>query len=219
MNPFWLILGAFILFGIIGTIMNSAYEGKRTKTWQEVASQPGMQFLGENNDVLSRYGHLRLFQAGRNRRVKNSVQVDSGELRVVVGDYRYRTGSGKNSKTRHRTFCVLEGQMLDAPHCYLRPESRFFDAIGALFGGQDIDFDDDPAFSAAYVLQGEEGAIRQLFDADIRAWFAERSGQNFHFEAVGNTLVFHQGKRLPPNEAPDLMNQALQIMKLLARQS
>jgi hypothetical protein len=38
-------------------------------------------------------------------------------------------------------------------------------------------------------------------------------------EALGNKLVFHLGKRVLPAEAPELMDQSLQIMKLLARKS
>ena len=99
----------------------------------------------------------------------------------------------------------------------MRPERMLWDAIGQALGGQDIDFEEDPQFSGAFVLQGEdEAAIRELFDDKIRGWFTDRSGHNFHFEALGNTLVFHLGKRVPPSQAPELMDQAIQIMKLLA---
>ena len=92
-----------------------------------------------------------------------------------------------------------------------------FDSLGSLVGGQDIDFADDREFSKAYVLQGDdEQAIRELFNTDVRAWFAERAGRGFQFEAQGKVLLFHQGKRRPPGETHELMKQALEIMKRLA---
>ncbi len=138
-------------------------------------------------------------------------------MRITIGDFRYRTGSGKNSSTHHHTICVLSSAQLNVPRCYLRPEVRLFDALGSLLGGQDIDFDDDPGFSNAYVLQGDnEEAVRMLFHDDVRGWFAEHKGRNFHFEAVGDALVFHTGKRRTPQEARALMQQALEILNLLS---
>jgi len=52
---------------------------------------------------------------------------------------------------------------------------------------------------------------------DVRAWFAARGGRRFHFEARAGTLVFHTGNRRQPAEAKDLMQQALEIMNLLAK--
>ena len=220
MDPFWWIVIAAVVIGVISMIAGNVYEQKRTKGWEEIAQKPGMEFLGERNDVLSRYGRMKAFQVGRSHRMKNVISVESGEVRILAGDFRYRTGSGKNSHTHHRTVCVLESSMMDVTHCSLRPERKLFDAIGQALGGQDIDFEEDPQFSKAFVLQGEdETAVRALFDPDIRAWFTERAGRNFYFEALGNTLVFHSGKRVAPSQAPELMDQAIQIMKLLAKRS
>lgn len=219
MDPFWWIVIAIVAIAVIGFVVTNMYEKKRTKGWEEISQQPGMEFLGERNDVLSRYGHIKAFQVGKSRRMKNAISVQSGEVRIVAGDFRFTTGSGKHKHTHHRTVCVLESSMMNVTHCSLRPERKLFDAIGQAFGGQDIDFEEDPQFSKAFVLQGEdEPAIRELFDGSIRAWFTERAGRNFQFEALGNTLVFHSGRRVPPSEAPALMDQAIQIMKLLTKQ-
>jgi hypothetical protein len=219
-DTFWIFFIAIALIVGATAVWGSVQETKRTKQWQEVAQGLGVDFLGDLSDVLSRYGHLRLFQVGSSRRVSNALVVDSGEVRVVTGDFQYQTGSGKNRSTQHRTICVLESDTLQVPRVYLRPEVRFFDALGSAFGKQDIDFAEDPQFSTAYVLQGDdEAAIRELFGTDVRAWFAERAGRGFHFEAQGTTLVFHLGKRVPPQQAPELMDQALQILKLLRKQS
>lgn len=212
-------MAAIIAFAVVATVISSRNEQKRTEAWKAVAGRPGMQFLGEGNTVLARFGRLKMFQTGRKQRVWNAIAVDSGEIRIVVGDFRFLTGSGKNARTHQQTICALESDRFDVPHCRLRPEAKWLDALGSLFGGQDIDFSEDPQFSAAFVLQGEdEPAIRQVFTDDVRAWFAERAGRGFIFEAQGSKLVFHLGKRVPPEEALEFMDQSLQIMKLLAGQ-
>lgn len=217
MEPFFVI---FLLFGAIavgGWLINSANERKRTENWRDIATELGIDFLGEVNGILSDYGHLKTFRQGRNRRIRNAIAGDTGDVRITLADFRYRTGSGKNSHTHHRTICLLSSPRLNLPHCFLRPEVMFFDALGSLLGGQDIDFDHDPEFSKAWVLQGEsETAIRRLFNDDVRAWFAAHKGRNFHFEADRDTLLFHTGKRRQPHEARDLMQQALEILNLLA---
>jgi len=219
MDPFWYVVIAIVTLSIVCSLLGVWREGRRTKAWQEVAKQPGMEFVGDRNDVMCRFGHMRLLQVGSSRKVYNAVSVAAGDIRVIIGDFRYRTGSGKNRTTHRRTVCVLESDAMSVPHCYLRPERKLLDALGTMLGGQDIDFAEDPKFSGAYVLQGdEEKSVRELFDADLRAWFAERKDRAFHFEAQGSALVFHTGRRIAPQQAPEHMDQALQIMKLLAGQ-
>jgi hypothetical protein len=216
MGMFWFIVGAIVVVAIVSAVWNNVQEGKRTRAWQEVAQQLGVTFQGTQNDVLHRYGRLQQFQLGSGQAVSNVLLADSGEIAIVLGDLRYTTGSGKSRQTHHRTVCVLESGTLQMPHCSLRPQRRLWDALGSLFGGQDIDFAEDPQFSRAYVLQGpDEAAIRAVFAPEVRAWFAERAGAGFHFEAQEHVLVFHLGQRLPPQQAPELMAQALQILQLL----
>ncbi len=204
-----------LIVGIIAATMWS--QRKRTEAWQRVADELGIPFVGDQSGVLSTYPSLKVFNRGSGRKFYNAVQGDAGDTRITIGDYRFTTGSGKHRKTHAYTMCVLESRSLGTPHCYLRPENTFFDAIGALLGGQDIDFADDPAFSGAYVLQADtEVAARQLFDAHLRAWFTERRSERFHFETRSNVLVFHYGKQRKPEDARQLMQQALEVMGLLA---
>ncbi|MDD4267934.1 MAG: hypothetical protein PHO07_06210 [Pirellulales bacterium] len=92
--------------------------------------------------------------------------------------------------------------------------------LGILFAGERNDVVsrcEDPAFSKAFVLQGEdEAAIRGLFDDRVHAWFVRQKGSSFCFEAWGNRLVFHRGRHEKPREARRLLQEALEIMKRLA---
>jgi hypothetical protein len=219
-NSFWIFVLAILGISLLFAAFNAWCAHRRTIAWQEIAQKPGMQFLGSRNDLLAEYGHMQTLQVGRMRRLYNVISVDSRELLVLAGDFRYQTRTGKNRHTHHRTICVLRSDRMNLQSCSLRPERKLLDSIGSMLGGQDIDFAEDPEFSDAYVLQGDdETAIRGLFNAEVRAWFAERVGQRFHFEARGNALVFHTGGLCRPSDVPRLMDQALQIMKLLTKQS
>jgi len=213
----------FLFIGCVGAavvfIAVSMLRAKRrTEAYRQVADDLGLSFLGKDNDLLGRFSHLRLLTRGRSQCMKNVLTGNSGEIEINVGDYSYTAGSGKNSREYYQTVCILQSGGSDTPHCFLRPESRFFDFMGELFGGQDIDFDDDPEFSGAYVLQGEsEDALRGLFEPSVRAWFVDRRGDNLHFEAYGDVLMFHTSRRVPPERTRDLMQQALEIFKLLGQ--
>ncbi len=215
-----------IIFGGIGLLVVVVVgiamwsQKKRTEAWQQVAEQLGLPYVGDHSDVVSRCPNMKVFSRGSGRRFYNAIQGDAGDTKITIGDYRFTTGSGKNRTTHVHTMCVLESVSLCTPHCYLRPERAIFDKLGALLGGQDINFADDPEFSSAYVLQGDtEAAVRELFDEDLRAWFTDRRSDRFHFETRSNLLVFHYGRKRKPEEASQLMQQALEIMNLLGTAS
>jgi len=219
MEPFWLIFIGIAALVIIIIVLNQWFEKKRKEAWQKAAEDLHIEFLGNNNNVLSRCGGMKLFSRGRSRRFLNAICGDAGDTNITLGDYRFRTGSGKNSNTRVYTLCVLQSNQLNVTGCYLRPQIAFFDSIGAMLGGQDIDFEEDHAFSRAFVLQGEdEEAIRKLFNSEVRRWFVDRKDRHLQFEARNNTLVFHTGRRHKPDQAKELMQEALEIMNLLAQQ-
>ena len=160
-----------VIFGGIGLLVVGSVaiamwsQKKRTEAWQQVAGELGLPFVGDRSDVLSTCSTLKVFDRGSGRKFYNAIQGDAGDTRITIGDYRFTTGSGKHRTTHVYTLCVLESTSLCTPHCYLRPEVAFFDKLGAMLGGQDINFDDDPAFSNAYVLQaGTEAAARELLD-------------------------------------------------------
>lgn len=214
----WVIFGGIALLIVSSMYFSYVRDRKRTEQWRQVAEQLRVPFLGEQNDLLGRFGGMRMFQRGNARVFRNAVAGDLGPVRMAMGDFRYTTGSGKNRRTHQFTVCIVENDTIDVPACHLRPERRFLDALGSLFGGRDIDFADDDEFSRSFVLQGDaEPAVRELFNQDVRAWFCTNRRANLQFEARGNTLALHTGRLFPPEEAAQLLQFALEITKVLGR--
>lgn len=199
--PFLLIGLVFALIGvgIYGVILSAR---KRREAWQREGQRLGLMYARNNTGMLSEFGHFKLFGRGRYKKVPSSISGTLNGIRVVVGDYQYTTGSGKNSSTHVQTVCCLKDARLNAPHCFVRREAKFFDFLGKVFGGKDINYDEDPEFSKAFVLQGHsEADTRAWFTAEVRRYFMHYAGTNIQFEMIGDSLVFHRGVRIKKPEA------------------
>jgi hypothetical protein len=214
MEP-WIIFA--IIAAVVGTVivLGRWWEKQYTAAWQRAAAELELPYYDAANDLLVRFGRLAVLNRGRRQQVRHAIVANDGEVEIAIADFRFVTGSGKHTQHHKETLCLVASAGLSLPYCALRPQSRLFDYLGKLFGGQDIDFDDDPEFSAAYVLQGHHPeAVRALFDAPIRAWFTAHRAGGLHFEAQADLLAFHFGKKLKPELARALIAQALEIRQL-----
>jgi hypothetical protein len=211
----------WVLLTFIATLVAVGFlarwlEKRYTKSWQRAAEELGLAYYGPQNDLLARFGHLFTLKRGRRQQVANAIAGVDGDLEVIVADFRYVTGSGKSTRRHTETLAIVHRPGLGLPACTLRPQVRLFDYLGKLFGGQDIDFPEDAEFSQAYVLKGNlPEAIRRMLGDAARAWLIERRAKNLHCETDRDTLVFHYSRKIRPEQARDLIAQALQIHTLL----
>jgi hypothetical protein len=142
---------------------------------------------------------------------------ETNNVSVMISDYKYTTGSGKNSSTHTQTICIIKDPVLDLPVIYMRREHGFFDKLGEMFGGQDIDFADDPVFSKAFVLQGEEEErIKQVFTPELRSFLVDRSKEFSTFEAVKDSIMVSTGRYLKPEMGRELLELTFSIKQFLA---
>ena len=142
----------------------------------------------------------RLFTEGRGRRWTFTIAGTSGGTPFTAFEYRWTTGSGKSSRS-HRIGALLWTLQRSLPQFFLAPEG-WWDKLAAYFGGQDIDFDDSPAFSRSYRLRGaDEGAVRALFTPARRQRFEQFAEQ--HVCGAGNELMWWRNAALPTPDAFD----------------
>jgi hypothetical protein len=188
---------------------------RRREAWMAAANDLGLQYSRRDDSIMTTFAGFKLFGFGRRRRTKDILKGKVREGEVVMGDYQYVTGHGKHQQLHKQTLCILKSPSFHLPHCFLRKQQRFFDFMGKLFGGKDIDFEDDPEFSKAFVLQGEdEIAVRTAYHPGVRGHFMRYKGTSFTFEAFGDTFLIHNSKTIKPQNARDLLNQALEIAHL-----
>lgn len=199
-SPMFLFIPAFIGLVIWLVIWSIRQEKKRRETLRVFAEGNGFEFLEKAADPQALgLPMIGLFKAGHSRHTSNILSGAFEGSAVRVFDYRYTTGSGKNSSTHHQTVVAVETGGALLPSFTLAREN-FFHKIGQAFGYQDIDFDDFPEFSKKYLLRGEdEEAIRDLFD--VRIIDAYENGLACNVELRDGWLfVYQAGRRMKPEQ-------------------
>ncbi len=212
-----------IFFGIAGLLLFALIyalyqEKKRTAALTAMAPRMGFNYKIIDVSEIEKHRFLKLFSIGRSHRMTNFMQGEKNGVRVILADYHYTTGSGKNSTAHNQTICLIDDESLDLPDFYLRREFAFLDSLGKLFGGQDINFPSDQKFSSAFVLQGSnEAATRALFNDRVRAAFLRFADTTTQVAGQGRSLVIHQGLSLEPEKWPGLLKDTFAIYEVLKK--
>jgi hypothetical protein len=178
MNP--TVIGIIVVIILVPLVIlwERHNQKKMRQAWREVALGRGFAYIRDREALKSRFGHFKIFGLGHSQRVIAAMSGTLQDANVVLLDYRYTTGGGRNRRVHRQTICVLSAPGLKLPHFFVRPETKLIDFLGKMFGGQDINFDEDPQFSKAFVLQGhDEEATRRLFDERVRRHFARYRGR------------------------------------------
>lgn len=211
-------IGIFVLIVglLVGIVLVSFYfDKKRREAWQAMAETLGFAYTERDTSIPDTYSALKLFREGRGRRADNVLRGSHGGITALLLDYQYTTGSGKNSSTHVHTLCLVEDEDLYLPDLLLRKKVRFFDFLGELFGGQDVNFEEDPAFSESFVLQGsDEEAVRKLFSPAIRAHILEKREMPYHVMGLGHALMIAYTGRRAPKLAPEMLQEVFSLAAL-----
>ena len=202
------IAGSLVFVGLIIAAVMYA-EKKRTEALEKVASDLSLSFSKNHDEgLLATMQRFSLFNQGHSRKMKNVMQADTEIARLSIFDYQYTTGGGQHSHTHTHTVVSMESDDLKLPNFRIRPEG-FFDRVGSALGFQDIDFDDDKAFSDAYVLAGDdEEAIRAFLTPQLRKLLVEH--KKCCVESDHGVFVFYRGRR-KPEQIRELMDEGFRV--------
>lgn len=215
-NQFFLFIMIAIAIVVVVVVMDQYGKQRRTKDMRAVAERLGYDFVEEEAGLANLLGEFALIsQRGRSRKTTNLLHTVMDEAAITAFDYRYTVGYGKNRHTVSQSVLLLESQRLDLPAFTLRPEG-LGQKLQSLLGQQDIDFEDHPDFSAAYLLQGpDESQVRALFDGEKLGFFAQRRG--LCIEGHGQKLLYYRPqRRVSPEAIPAFMEEGLGVLDLLA---
>ncbi|TBR17042.1 hypothetical protein EPO15_17820 [bacterium] len=205
LGPFLLENPTVFIIPLAAAIVGAHYWLEKARTNALRAAAPGLglhptdETLGDLPEALKA---MSLFGAGRSTEAKNVLW---GERRdYLLFDYQYTVGSGRSSHTYKQTVGAFLCPGRNLPEFTAAPED-LGDWFGELFGGQDIDFEHDPAFSKAYRLRGpDEPAIRDFFSVGGTQYLAARPGWTVH--AKGEWLIaYRASKRVSPKKLKDFL--------------
>ncbi len=204
----------FLFFCAVGYAIYQAK--KRHDALAAMAPRMGFDFKPRDDSFRDSHSHLKMFSRGHSHRMTNVMEGVRDGIKVLLADYHYTTGSGKNSSSHDQTICIITDPDFKLPNFYLRREFSFLDYLGKLFGGQDINFKEDEKFSAAFVLQGTvEAETRSFFNSEVRNEFVKFAGQNIQVEGQDDSLIVHQSLTLEPEKWLALLKDAFAIYRAL----
>lgn len=212
-----LILGAavFAFFLILGTRRDK----KRQEDVQNLAEEMGLAFqpTAEEN-FQERVALFKLFKKGHSQQILNIVVGEVPDLEIVIFDYHYSVGRGKQQQHHRHTVALIESRELAIPAFTLRPES-VFDKLGAIIGMQDIDFDSHPLFSKMFLLKGDDEAeIREFFDDSILNLMQGKP--KVCVEATHGKMIVYYGSKPPKaDQLKSLFAEALEVHSVFAERA
>lgn len=188
---------------------------RRRRCWEEAAAMLGLA-LSQGSPLHERFGALDYFRQGRARRTRALLEGDGWRGKVFLGDHEYTMGSGQYSSRHRHTVCVVQGPRLALPHFSLRREIVLLDRLAELFGGGDIDFEEDPEFSRTFHLRGSDAAaVRKVFSPAVRHFVLHSAGSKVVVEGREDLLLVHWSKPVRPEDASTVLQQAQELAQLL----
>ena len=199
MVGFLVFTGVILVFGLL-VFAAHTLEKRRAEALHRAAAEMGLDFVRTDESGLQAgFIGFNLFGYGRGRQIKNIAYGRIDDVEVMLFDYQYTTGSGKNKTTRYQTVGFFQSDALLLPEFVARPEG-LFDKIGQVFGYQDIDLPMHPDFSARYILRGtDESAIRDFFTSDVARFFESNPGLSVEAKP-DRFILYRPGKRLKPEQ-------------------
>jgi len=211
-----LLVAILIIFGfvVVAMVFSHFAEKKRTEDLRLQAGRLGLTtFQEEAPAPLAGFHHFPLFNRGHSKRIRNLMEGSVDGIRVAVFDYHFTVGGGKSQTVYHQTVCAVCDRRLRLPVFDLKPES-IWNKLGALFGYEDIDFEEHPEFSRKYFLSGVgEAAVRALFRPEVRDNLEKRAGLSL--EGAGDRFIcFRTNVRVEPGEIENLTREALETLVL-----
>ncbi|MEE2739088.1 MAG: hypothetical protein VX435_12740 [Planctomycetota bacterium] len=192
------------LFVFLRFIRPKKLQRKRTADLEKVAMELGIAFDARDEtelNILSQFPDFPLFGEGREpKTVTNIFSGNTAEVHFSIFDYSYNTGRGRRRWYYRQTVIAMQSEQLQCPAFHLRPESKR-DIIGSVLQFQDIDFDDHPEFSKAFVLKSDaEDDTRKFFDQELLDYFSEHPGIYFEM-TTGMFLLYRKHRLLKPAHA------------------
>jgi hypothetical protein len=162
-------------------------------------------------DLPVRYGHLDLFRSGHSKKASNVLagQVDGRE--VVAFDYRYTTGSGKNSHTYCYQAAVFEMPIV-APRLWLRREN-VLDKVAAWVGHDDLDFESEEFSKRYFVKCVDRKFAYDVFHARLIEYLLAVSSGAPNMEMNGPLLLVYGARGSGPEQVRWLLDVGREMMR------
>ena len=185
---------------------------KRREAMAAVAAKLGLQFMPHKDRYMpKRYRFLDKLRRGSNRYAYNVLSGRYQGHEVLIFDYHYKTGSGKNTHHYYFSFFILQ-LPASFPELIIGPEG-IFSKIAQAVGYDDIDFESHE-FSRKFCVRSKN----KKFAYDVcNARMIEYllSNRDFSIEIESNVLAISFNRKLAPERIEPNLNRLITVRSLL----
>lgn len=191
---FLLILLVLVAFGAIAWAVHR-FEQRRREALAAVAARLGLRFHpGSEGSLDGRYGH-EFFRRGHSRRASNTMvgalEMAGRTCGVRMGDYRYRTGAGKNQQTHNHGYALIQLPWVGTPDLLIRKE-HVGDKLKSGLGFDDIDFESEEFSRTFWVTSGDKKYAYDVVHPRMMRFLLD--GPKPHVEIVGDVCLVLDGR-------------------------
>ena len=207
-----LVIVGFIAIAVVVGILGYISALKRREAMAAVAAKLGLHFApGKNREMARRYRFLDKLRRGSSRYAFNILSGSYKGHDLILFDYHYRTGSGKNTQHHYISFFILH-LTVSFPELAIGPEG-FFSKIAQAIGYDDIDFESHE-FSRRFCVRSRD----KKFAYDVcNARMIEYllSNTDLSIEIEGDALAISFSRRLSPERIEPNLNRLLTVRSLM----
>jgi hypothetical protein len=204
----------FVFIVIIAVVLVVSYISslKRREAMAAMAARLGLHFMPhKDRGMARRYRFLDKLRRGSQRYAFNVLSGSYQEHEILLFDYHYRTGSGKNTHHHYLSFFILQ-LPASFPELIIVPEN-IFSKIAQAVGYDDIDFESHE-FSRKFCVRSK----KKKFAYDVcNARMIEYllSNTDLSIEIDDKALAISFNSRLAPEQIEPNLNRLITVRSLL----
>jgi hypothetical protein len=207
-----LLIVGFVAIFIIVLVVGYISSLKRREAMAAVAAKLGLQFMPHKDRYMARrYNFLDKLRRGSNRYAYNVLSGKYKEHEVLIFDYHYKTGSGKNTHHYYFSFFILQ-LPVSFQELIIGPEG-IFSKIAQAVGYDDVDFESHE-FSRKFCVRSRD----KKFAYDVcNARMIEYllSNTDLSIEVEERALATSFNSRLAPEKIEPNLDRLVTVRSLL----
>lgn len=197
---------------VVGAILGHLSAKKRREAMFALAHRLGLRFdQSKDRDLARRYEFIDRMRAGRDRYAFNLLSGNYQDHDVILFDYHYKTGSGKNTHHHYLSFFILR-LPISVPELVIGPEG-FFSKIAQAVGYDDIDFESHE-FSRKFCVRSRDKKFAyDVCNAQMIEFLLANADLTMEMERDSLAISFH--RRLRPEQIESNLQRLIRVRSLM----
>jgi len=207
-----LVIVVFIAIFAVVAVVSYISSLKRREAMAAMAAKLGLRFTHYKDwDLPKRYRFLDKLRRGSNRYAFNILSGSYQKHEVLLFDYHYKTGSGKNTHHYYLSFFILH-LPVSFPELIIGPEG-IFSKIAQAVGYDDIDFESHE-FSRKFCVRSKNKKFAyDVCNARMIEYLLSNTDLSIEIEERALAISFNS--RLSPEQIEPNLNRLITVRSLL----